>query len=143
MDHLSARISLLVMIGHGDTVKFGLRVVAHQYAGGVFPRNGRACLHLRPREFAVGAAQLSSFSHEIIYATTAFAIAGIPILYRTVFYFCIFLHDDFYNGGVQLVLVALWCSATFQIRDIAAVFADDQRALKLSGVACIDAEIRR
>ena len=44
---------------------------------------------------------------------------------------------------MQLVLVAHRCGAAFQVRHVAPVFADDECALKLPGVARVDAEIGR
>ena len=42
---------------------------------------------------------------------------------------------------MQLVLVAHRCCATLQVADVSVVVGNDKRTLKLSSVACVDAEV--
>ena len=141
VNHLRARVGLLVMVRHGHAVKFCLRVVARKDARGIFPCNGGAGFHLRPREFRAPAAQMSALCHEVVHAAASLLIAGIPVLHRGIFYLCIFHHDNFHYGGVQLVLVAHRCGAAFEITHVRPVVAHDERALKLPRLAGVDAEI--
>ena len=44
---------------------------------------------------------------------------------------------------MQLVLVAHRCGAAFEVRYVAVVIGNDERALELSCVGCVDAEVGR
>jgi hypothetical protein len=52
------------------------------------------------------------------------------------------VRHQLHHGGVQLVLVTLRCGAAFEVADRAAFLGNDERALELPGVACVDAEVR-
>lgn len=81
MYHLGAGVGLLVVVGDGHAVKFADARLSFEYGGGVFPCNGRAGLHLRPREFAVVAAAESAFGHEVVDTALAVLVAGPPVLH--------------------------------------------------------------
>ena len=53
------------------------------------------------------------------------------------------MRDQLDNRSVQLVLVALGRGAAFEIADIRALVGDQQGALELAAIACVDAEVRR
>ena len=81
MYHLRAGVCLLVVVGDGYGVELRLRTVAAQHARGVLPCDGRAGLHLRPREFGVDAAQVASLGHEVEHAALSVLVAGVPVLH--------------------------------------------------------------
>ena len=85
----------------------------------------------------------ATLGHQVVDTATAVFVAGVPVLHGAVFHFGALFHNDFHDGGVELVLVALRCGAAFEIRHIAVVVGNNQRALKLAGLCGIDAEIRR
>src|SRR3546814_3809291 len=76
-------------------------------------------------------------------AADAGLVARIPILYGRILDLGAIQRDQFDDGSMQLVFVTLRCGAAFKIRDVCIVFADDQRALELAGIAFVDAEVRR
>ena len=139
--HFSASVSLLVVVRHSHRVELSLRVVAHEHTRRVLPGDGRTGLDLRPRQFGVGAAQLAALGHEVVHTAAALLVARIPVLHGRILHLGIFVHHNLHNGGVQLVLVAHRGGAPFEVAHIATIVAHNEGALKLSGVACIDAEI--
>src|ERR1700694_4004234 len=143
VNHLGAGIALLVTIRNRDRIEFTARIVAAQDAARIFPGDRRAGLDLCPGNLRIVAAAIATFGDEIVDAALALGIAGIPVLHRRIFDFGIVKRDQFDHGGVQLVFIALRRGAALEIADITALVGDDQRALELSGVAFIDAEIGR
>ena len=143
MDHLRARIGLLAVVGHCHRVKFARRVVALQHATRIFPRDCRAGLHLRPRQFREIAATQSAFRHEIINAATTILVARIPILNGGIFHLGTILHHDFHNRRMKLVFVAHRSRAAFQIRHVGIVVGHNERTLELPRSGRIDSEISR
>ena len=141
MYHLRSRVRLLIVVRHGYGVELRHGVVAAQYAGGVFPRDGRACLHLRPREFRRLASQVSALGDEVEYSSLAVLVAGVPVLHGGVLHLGAVLDDNLHDGGVELVLVALRCGASLEVRDVCVVVGNDERAFKLSCARRIDAEV--
>ena len=141
MDHFGAGIGLLVVGGDGDGVKFTDAVIALQDAGRVFPGDRRAGFHLGPGNFAARATAGAALGDEVVDATFAVRVTGIPVLHGGVFDLRIIEGDQFHHGGVELVFIALRCGAAFEVGDIGTDFGDDQRAFKLPGVAGVDAEI--
>ena len=141
MQHLGAGVCFLVVVGDGDAVELRLRIVAHEDAGRIFPSDGTSGFHLRPRQTGIATAQLPAFGDEVIDSTLSIFVAGIPVLNGGVFHLGVFVHDDFDDGGVELVFVAHRGSATFKVADIASVVAYDERTFKLSRVASVDAEV--
>src|SRR5699024_4272510 len=143
MGHLGAGVGLLHGTGYGDGVELADRVVAAQNAAGIFPGNRGTGFHLRPGNLGAVATAAATLGDEVQNAADALFLAGIPVLHRGVFDAGIFLGNQFHYGGMQLVFVALRRGAAFQVTDLGAVFADDQRALELAGALGVDAEIGR
>ena len=141
VDHLRAGVGLLIVVGDGDAVELGLRVVTTQDAGGVFPRDGRARLHLRPRQLGVDAAQVAALGDEVQHAALAVLVAGIPVLHGRVFHLGTVHDDNLDDGGMQLVLVAHGSRTAFEVADVGVVVGHDEGTLKLTGVAGVDAEV--
>ncbi len=141
VDHLGAGIRLLVIVRDGDRIELALAFGAAQDTAGVFPGDRRAGFDLGPHDFRPITAAIGAFRHEVIDAANAVFITGIPVLNGGILHLGVFFDDDFDHGGVQLGHVALRCRAAFQIRDIAALVGDDQRAFELAGVFRVDTEI--
>ena len=118
MNHLRARIRLLVVIRHRHTIEFSRRVISRQNTGRVFPRNSRTCLHLCPGEFTVRTFAVTTFRNEVIDTAFAFGITRIPVLYGTVLHFRTLMYHNFHDSGMQLVLIAHRSRTTFQIGNI-------------------------
>ena len=142
VNHLCTGVSLLIVVGDGHRIELGLRIVTPQYAGGIFPSDSRAGLHLSPRQFGVNTAQVATLRHEVQDAAFTLLITGIPVLNRRVLHLCTIHDDNLDDGRMQLVLIAHRSRAAFEIRNVSIVVSDNQCALKLSRVPCIDAEIR-
>src|SRR5580704_9065945 len=75
MQHLRARIDLLVSVRHRDRIELALRVVAAQDAGRIFPGDRRTRLDLGPGDLRVPAATIAALGHEIIDAALAVLVA--------------------------------------------------------------------
>ena len=141
MYHLGASIRLLVVVGNGYGVELGLRTVAGEDAGGVFPRDGTARLHLCPGQAAIHATQVSALGNEVQHTTLTVLVAGIPVLYGRVLYLCPVLYHYLHDGGMQLVLVAHGGGTAFQIGHVGIIVAYYQGALELARAHGIDAEV--
>ena len=141
VNHFGARVGLLVVVGHGNGVELAHGVVAQKHAARVFPSDGRTRLDLRPRNLGAVTAAEASLCDEVIHAALTVLVTRIPVLHRGVFHFGIRLGDDFHDGGMELVFVALRSRAAFHVTHIRAFVGHDERALKLACVGRIDAEI--
>ena len=141
MDHLCTRVRLLIIVRHGDRIKFARRVIAHQNATRIFPGNGRAGFNLCPRNLGIYAQTLAALRNEVVNAATALFIAGVPVLYRRITDLGVVQGNQLHDSRVQLVVVAHGRRATFQVTDVAALVRDDQRAFELTRVACVDSKI--
>ena len=86
---------------------------------------------------------MTAFGDKVVNAALAFIIAGIPVLHGGVFDLGTFEGDQFDHGSVQLIAIARRRGAAFNVRHIRSLVGDDQRALELSGVDCIDTEVGR
>ena len=73
------------------------------------------------------------FGDEVINASLAVFIAGIPVLDCAVFHLASLLADDLYNGGMKLVLIAHRGCASLKIAHIGVIAGHNQRSLKLAG----------
>ena len=142
MNHLRSRVGLLIIVGNSDGIEFRRTVIATKNARGVFPRDGGARLHLRPREFAALTTQVATLGHQIQHTALAVFIARIPVLNGRILHFRTIHHDNLDDGRVQLVFIAHGGGAAFEIADIRIVVGNNQRTLKLPRIAGIDAEIR-
>ena len=143
MNHLGTRVGLLVVVGYSYAIELGHGVVARQYARRVFPRDGTTRLHLRPRQFAVHTLADATLGDEVVYASLALSVTRIPVLHGTVLHFGPVVHHDFYNGGMQLVLITHRCGTAFQVGNVGIVIGYNQSPFKLSRTLCIDTEVGR
>ena len=121
VNHLRARICLLIIVGDCHAVELGSTVIAFKYARGVFPRDGRARLHLCPGELGVNTCQQTAFGDKVQHATLALLVTRIPVLYGGVLYFGTILDDNLHNGSMQLVLVTHRSRAALEIADVGVV----------------------
>src|SRR3972149_82258 len=80
VDHLGARVRLLVVVGEGDGVEFPDGVVPLQDDPGVLPGDRRARLHLRPRDLGVPPQGLAALGDEVVDAALAVLVARVPVL---------------------------------------------------------------
>jgi hypothetical protein len=142
VDHLRAGVGLLHVVGQRDGIEFADAVVALQDDAGIFPGDGGAGLDLGPGNFGVLSA-FAALGHEIVNAAFAFFVAGIPVLDGGVFDLGAFHRNEFDDGSVELVFIAHWRGATFEVADVAAFVGDDQGAFELAGTGGVDAEIGR
>ena len=85
----------------------------------------------------------AALGDKVVDATLAVLVARIPVLDGRVFYLGVIESDEFYYCGMQLVLVAHWRRAPFQIAHIAVGIGNDQRALELASILGVDAEVGR
>ena len=141
MYHLGTRIGLLVVVGHGYGVELALRVIPREDARGVFPCDGRPCLHLCPRQLAVGTTAVTALGDEVVHTATALGIAGVPVLHGAVLHLGTLHHYNLHDGGMQLVLITHRSRAALEVRHIAVVIGHDERTLKLARIGHIDAEV--
>src|SRR5208337_288534 len=131
MHHLRAAIHLLAAVRDGDGIELAPAAVAAQDAARIFPSDGRTGLDLRPRNLRVAAPAVAALRYEVIDAALAILVARIPVLHGRVFDFRFVQCDQLDHGGVQLVLIAHWRRAAFEIAHIGALVGDDERALEL------------
>ena len=141
MDHLGAGVGLLIIVGDGNRVKLSNAVFAVEDAARIFPCHRASGFHLSPAHLAVAALAQRPLRDEIVDAALALGVAGVPVLHRRIFDLRIVQRDEFDNSGVQLVFVAHWRGAAFEIGHIAALVGDNQRAFKLAGVFGVNPEI--
>src|SRR5881394_442263 len=125
MDHLRAGVGLLIVVRDRDRVELPDRALAAQDAARVLPRDRRAGLDLRPGDLRARAAALAALRHEVVYPATAVLVAGIPILHGRVFDLGALERDELDDGGVELVLVAHWGSATLEVAHVATFVGND------------------
>ena len=141
VNHLRARIGLLVIVRHGDGIELAHRIVARKDATGVFPRDSGAGLHLRPRNLAAFAFAEAALRDEVVDSALPLLVARIPVLHGRVFHLGMVVGDDFHDGGMELVLVAHRGGAPFEVRDVGFVVRHNEGALELPRVLRIDSEI--
>ena len=142
VDHLRAGIGLLLHVGQGDRVELADGVVALENAGRVLPGDGRAGLHLRPRDVASITFAESTLGHEVVDATLAILVAGVPVLDGRVLDGSVVEGDQFDHRRVQLVLVPHRCGAALEVAHRGAFLGDDEGPLELPGVQGVDPEVR-
>ena len=68
MHHLGAGIGLLVIVGDGDGIELALAAIPAQDAGGVFPGQRAARLHLRPHHLGAVAPAIGALGDEVVNA---------------------------------------------------------------------------
>ena len=143
VDHLGAGVGLLHVVGHGDRVELANRVVARRMQLGYFHVMAEPVSTCVQEILRIVAAAVAALGDEIVDAAFAVLVAGIPVLHRRVLDLGVLHGDQFDHRGVQLVFIAHWRRAAFQVADMAAFFGNDQRALELPGIGGIDSEIGR
>src|SRR5207249_2273708 len=129
------------MVSERDRVELAHRVVTLQYDARVLPRDRRAGLHLRPRNLRIGLAAVTTLGDEVVYAALAFLVARVPVLHRRILDLRTLERDQLDDGGMELVLIAHRRRTAFQITDVCVLVGNNQRALELTGVLRVDAEI--
>ena len=141
VDHLGARVGLLLFAGERNAVELAHAVVALQDDAGVLPGDGAAGLDLGPGDGGVVALALAALGDEVEDPALALAVAGIPVLHGGVLDGGVGFGVELNHGRVELVLVAHRRGAPFQVAHIAAFFHDNEGPLKLAGVHGVDAEV--
>lgn len=139
--HLGAGVGLLVVARQGHGVELAHGAVALQYARGVLPGDGGACLDLRPGELGGVAAAEAALGDEVVDAAAPLLVAGVPVLHGGVLDFGAVFDHDLDDGGVELVLVAHGCGASFEVGHVGVVVGHDEGALELAGAGGVDAEV--
>src|SRR3546814_16747024 len=91
------------------------RFLARQHAARIFPGDGGAGLHLRPRHLGAPALAQGALGSELVDAAPASGIARLPVLAGGVFDLRIVQPNQLHHGGVTRVPVALWCGAALQL----------------------------
>ena len=79
VDHLGARIRLLVVVGERHRVKLPNRVVTLQDAARIFPCDRRAGLYLGPRDLGIFPQTFAPLGDKIINAAFAVLVTGIAV----------------------------------------------------------------
>ncbi len=98
---------------------------------------------LRPGDARVLAAALATLGDEVVDAADAVRIAGIPVLHGRVLDVRIVERNQLHDCSVKLILVAHRRRAALEIAHVSAGVRNDQRALELTGLRRIDAEVGR
>src|SRR5712671_5601179 len=143
VQHLGAAVDLLIAVRNRDRIEFATRVIAAENAARIFPGDGRAGFELRPGNLRTRAAAIAALGDEVVDPADAVLVARIPVLDGRIFDLRVVKCDEFDHRGMELVLIARWRRASFQITHIGALVGDDERALKLAGIALVDTEIGR
>ncbi len=143
VNHLRARIRLLVVVRNGHGIELAHRVFTLEDAARILPGNGRARLDLGPGNFGVDAEALAALGDEVVDPALPFLVPRVPVLDGRVFDLGVVESDQLHNRRVQLVAVAHGRGATFEVAHVRAFVRDNQRALELARVLGVDPEIRR
>ena len=141
MDHLSAGIGLLHVIGDCNGVELSDSVVAFQDHTWIFPGDGGSRFDLRPGNLGTVTKANATFGDEIVDSTFTILVAGIPVLYSTVFDIGIGMRNDFHYRGVQLIFVAHRRSTTLQVTHCGTFVGNNEGTLKLTSTRAVDAEV--
>src|SRR5262249_49933807 len=131
-EHLRPGVGLLMVSRQRDRVELAHRLVPLQDDARVLPRDGRARLHLGPRDPRAGAQTLAALGDEVEDAPLALAVARVPVLDRGVLDLRALERDQLDRRGVQLVLVAHGRRAALEVADGVALVSDDEGALELA-----------
>ena len=102
VDHLGACVSLLLLVGEGDRVELPDGVVSGQDHAGVLPGDRGAGLDLRPRDLGVVALAEAALGHEVVDASDAVLVAGVPVLHRGVLDLCVLCTRELDDRRVKL-----------------------------------------
>ncbi len=140
VDHLRARVRLLPVISNGHRVELGGRVVAFEDARRVFPRDGGTGLDLRPGQACVLVGD-AAFGNKIIDTALTVLVARVPVLDGGVLDLGVLVNHYLDDRCMELVLIAHRSCTALQIGEVSTLVGDEQRALELTGLAGIDAEV--
>ena len=143
MNHFCSGIGLLAIVCQGYRVELANRVIAAQHHTRILPSYSGACFNLGPGNLCPCAGAQAAFGHEVIDAATAILVAGVPVLHSGVLDLSVFQRNEFYHGSMQLIFIAHRRCAALKVAHMGASVGNDQCALKLPGIAFIDAEISR
>src|SRR5262245_43618193 len=143
VDHLGAGVGLLPVVRQRHRVELAHRVIALQQHARVLPGDGRAGLHLRPRDPRPRPGALAALGHEVEDAALALAVAGVPVLHGGVLDLGPSQGDELDDGSVELILVAHGGRASLQVADVASLVGHDQGSLELPRPGRVDPEVRR
>ena len=94
-------------------MELAARIVAAQNYARVLPGDGRSGLNLRPGDVRALARTQASLGDEVVDATPAAFVAGVPVLHRRVLDVGVVVGDQLDHRRVQLVFVALRRRAAF------------------------------
>src|SRR5881628_2450616 len=141
VQHLRARVGLLVVIHERDGVELADRVVSLEDAARVLPGDRGTGLDLRPGDLRVRAERLPALGDEVVDAALPVLVPGIPVLDRGVLDLRVVKGDQLDDRGVELVRVSDRGRAAFEIADVGAFVRDDEGALELAGVLRVDPEV--
>ena len=100
VNHLRARVGLLIVVGHRHGIELPDRVLAAQDAARILPGDRRPGLDLRPRDLRVRAAAIAAFRHEVVDSAAALLVAGIPVLHGRVFDLRVLERHQLDDGGM-------------------------------------------
>src|SRR5947199_389469 len=142
VQHLRARVGLLVVVHERDGVELADRVVSLEDAARVLPGDRGTGLDLRPGDLRVRAERLPALGDEVVDAALPVLVPGIPVLDRGVLDLRVVKGDQLDDRGVELVRVSDRGRAAFEIADVGAFVRDDEGALELAGVLRVDPEVR-
>ncbi len=144
VDHLCTGVGLHATIGQRHGIKFAHRIIALQDAARILPGDRCTHFHLCPGDLGINPCASAALCHKVVDpALSRFRIARVPVLNGGIFDFGIIESDELHNGGMQLVVIISGRCAALEIAHERALFSNDQRALKLSGLLIVDAEIGR
>src|SRR5438552_1538924 len=141
MQHLRARVGLLVVVRERHGVELTYGVVALQDAARVLPGDRGTGLDLGPRDLRVHTEALPPLRDEVVDPALPLLVAGVPVLDRGILDLRIVEGDQFDDRGVQLIRVPDRRRASFEVAHIRARVRDDQRAFELSRVLSIDPDV--
>ena len=114
MQHLSARIRLLVVVGYSNGIEFPDRIIPLQNATRIFPGNRRTRFNLCPGDLRVGE-RGPPLRDEVIDTTFSILVTRVPVLNGRVFDGRVIECNQLHHRRVKLILVTLRGRAPLQI----------------------------
>src|SRR6266850_1755023 len=133
VDHLGARILVLVSSREGDREHFAVSALAHEVDARILHRDLRAEVRVDPGHAGV-LVDDRALRHEVVHVVA-------PVLDRRVAHVGALLHDDLDHGRVQRVRREHRRRASLDVVNARALLGDDERPLELPRVLAVDAEV--
>ncbi len=133
VDHLRAGVGLLIIVRHGDRIKFADGIVALQNAARIFPGDGRAGLDLRPGNLRVRALCTGRAWSRNCKCRPAVLVAGIPVLHGGVFDLGVVQRDQVPPPPREADFRRASARCSLRVTHVGAFVGHDQRALELAG----------